>query len=89
MRGLAWAQRITAHDPPGETPGAPSDDTRTRYLTTQNPWLSICRGTLNLLRVFRAPKQFAYLHRIFYHLDHTSPPLSVHLHRGDVTFGVT
>lgn len=57
--------------------------------TTQKPWLSIWSGTLNLLRLFRAPKQIAYLGRISNHLDHTSPSLSMRLQRDDVTFAVT
>jgi len=59
------------------------------YLRIQNPWLSTPSGTLNLLRVFRAPKQVAYLSRTFNHLDHTSPSLSMRLQRSDVTFAVT
>ena len=55
----------------------------------QNPCDSMPSGTLNLLRVFLAPKQVAYLRCTFKQLHYTSPSFSIRLQRGDVTFAVT
>lgn len=70
---------------PGGTPGAASDNTRTRYLARQKPWLS---------HVERAPSvpdtQANHIPRSHSNdLDHTSPSLSIRLLRSDVTSAVT